>query len=84
MVYNQHAKLKFFISLAGTILSIVLLVYLFYSVGIDEFLASLKNLSIVRIVLVIVLIFISRLATFGRWHALLQIETIKVNWKDSL
>jgi uncharacterized membrane protein YbhN (UPF0104 family) len=84
MVKKSQSKWKFLIRLAGTILSIVLLIYLFYSVGLDEFLASLKNLSIGRIVLVIVLIFVSRLATFGRWHVLLQIESIKVNWKDSL
>lgn len=84
MVKNQHSKWKFFIRLAGTILSIGLLIYLFYSVGLDELLANLQNLSTGRIVLVIVLIFISRLATFGRWHVLLQIESIKVNWKDSL
>lgn len=84
MVKNQHSKWKFFIRLAGTILSIVLLIYLFHSVGMDEFLANLKNLSIGRIALVIVLIFVSRLATFGRWHVLLQIESIKVDWKDSL
>ncbi len=81
---NQSSKWKFFIRLAGTILSIVLLVYLFYSVGLQEMLASLKNLTIGRIVLVIVLIFVSRLATFARWHVLLQIESIEVNWKDSL
>jgi hypothetical protein len=84
MVKKSQSKWKFLIRLAGTILSIVLLIYLFYSVGLDEFLASLKNLSIGRIILVIVLIFVSRLATFGRWHVLLQIESIKVNWKDSL
>ena len=81
---NQPSKWKFFIRLAGTILSIVSLVYLFYSVGLQELLASLKNLSIGRIVLVIILIFVSRLATFARWHVLLQIETINVDWKDSL
>jgi uncharacterized membrane protein YbhN (UPF0104 family) len=84
MIKNQHSKWKFFIRLSGTILSIVLLAYLFYSVGLQELLASLKNLTSGRIVMVIILIFISRLATFGRWHVLLQIESIKVNWKDSL
>ena len=34
--------------------------------------------------LVVALIFVSRLATFARWHSLLQIESVKVNWKDSL
>jgi uncharacterized membrane protein YbhN (UPF0104 family) len=84
MVKPQQSKWNFLIRLAGTIFSIVLLIYLFFSVGMDDLLASLKNLTIIRIVLVIVLIFISRLATFARWHVLLQIETINVDWKDSL
>ena len=84
MVKPQQSKWKFFIRLVGTILSIVLLVYLFYSVGLQELMASLKILTIGRIILVIVLIFVSRLATFARWHVLLQIERINVDWKDSL
>ncbi len=84
MVQPKQSRWKFIIRLAGTILSLILLIYLFASVGMEDFIASLKGLSPVRIVLVIVLIFISRLATFGRWHVLLQIESIQVNWKDSL
>ncbi len=84
MVKDQHKNWKFFIRLAGTILSVVLLIYLFYSVGMDKLWNSLKYLTIGRIVLVVALIFISRVATFARWHVLLQIDSIKVNWKDSL
>ncbi len=84
MVKKQKTKWKFFIRLAGTLLSVGLLVYLFYKVGMNELWQSLKQLSVGSIVLVIILIFVSRLATVGRWHVLLQLESIKVNWKDSL
>ncbi len=83
---NKHQKpsWKFIIRLTGTILSIVLVIYLFYSIGWSEFVISLNKLSWGNIFLVLLLIFISRLATVGRWHMLLQIESVKVNWKDSL
>ena len=84
MVNNQTSKRNFFLRLAGTILSIILLVYLFYSVGWKELLLSIRSLSWERIIIVVLLILISRLATFARWHVLLQIESIKVDWKDSL
>lgn len=84
MAKNQKTKWKFFIRLAGTLLSVGLLVYLFSTVGLEKLWQSLKQLSIGSIVLVVVLTFVSRLATFGRWHVLLQIESINVNWKDTL
>lgn len=77
-------KWKKIFRLTGTILSIVLLAYLFYSVGWKEISTGLKELSLSRIIAVVVIIFISRLATFARWHMLLQVEQKKVNWKDSL
>ncbi len=84
MVKLQKTKWKFLIRLVGTLLSVIVLVYLFSTVGLDKLWHSLKQLSVGSIVLVVVLTFVSRLATFGRWHVLLQIESINVNWKDSL
>ena len=84
MINNQKSKWNFIIRLVGTTLSIILLIYLFYTVGLEELISSVKSLSLGRILLVILLIFISRIATFARWHVLLQIDTIKVSWKDSL
>lgn len=84
MINNQKSKWNFIIRLVGTILSIILLIYLFYTVGLEELISSVKSLSLGRILLVILLIFISRIATFARWHVLLQIDTINVSWKDSL
>ncbi len=81
---SKNKKWQVTIRWIGTLLSLALLIYLFFNTGIDEIVAALKKLSLSKIILVILLIFISRIATFFRWHMLLQIETIKVHWKDSL
>jgi len=54
------------------------------SAGLDEIIQSLEKLSFGTIVAIIGLIFLSRIATFLRWHVLLQIDKDKVNWRDSL
>ena len=69
---------------AGTILSILLLIHLVITLGQEQFLNSIQQLSGKNILLVILLIYASRLATFARWHVLLQVEDMYVNWKDSL
>lgn len=80
----KKKRVKLIIRWIGTILSILLFIYLFYVTGFEEILTTLKELSYFRILMVIFLIFISRMATFARWHVLLQVEQIKVNWRDSL
>ncbi|MEM5774077.1 MAG: lysylphosphatidylglycerol synthase transmembrane domain-containing protein, partial [Anaerolineaceae bacterium] len=84
MAEPKSNKWKKVFRLTGTILSVILLVYLFYSIGWDEISAGLKAISPWRIAAVIFIMAVSRLATFARWHVLLQIDKIKVNWKDSL
>ena len=74
MSEQKSNKWKKVFRLTGTILSVFLLAYLFYSIGWDEISAGLKELSLSRIIAVVVIIFISRLATFARWHMLLQVE----------
>ncbi len=75
---------KVIIRWVGTFLSLLLLVELVVRSGPQEFLASLQKLSFLKIFLVMLLIFVSRIATFIRWHVLLQIEDMHVDWKDSL
>jgi hypothetical protein len=85
MKLNKHNKnWKIIIRWIGTILSILLLVYLFYTTGIEEIIDALKKISLSRLLMMMFLIFVSRLATFLRWHSLLHIENLKVHWKDSL
>jgi len=60
------------------------MVYLIITAGIDEIIRSLGKLSWGTILAITGLIFLSRIATFARWHVLLQIDKIQVNWRDSL
>jgi len=69
---------------AGTIIAIVILVYLFSQIGAAETWATIQRISGWRIAAVLVLVFVSRFATFGRWHSLLQVQDMHVPWKDSL
>jgi len=69
---------------AGTIIAIVILVYLFSQIGAAETWATIQRISGWRIAVVLVLVFVSRFATFGRWHSLLQVQDMHVPWKDSL
>lgn len=75
---------KVIIRWVGTFLSFVLLIELVRTSGSKEFFSSLQKLSAIKIFLVLVLIFVSRIATFLRWHILLQIDDMHVDWKDSL
>ncbi len=68
----------------GTIIAIVILVYLFSQIGAAETWATIQRISGWRIAAVLVLVFISRFATFGRWHSLLQVQDMHVPWQDSL
>ena len=68
----------------GTIIAIVILVYLFSQIGAAKTWATIQRISGWRIAAVLVLVFVSRFATFGRWHSLLQVQDMHVPWKDSL
>ena len=68
----------------GTIIAIVILVYLFSQIGAAETWATIQRISGWRIAAVLILVFVSRFATFGRWHSLLQVQDMHVPWKDSL
>ena len=72
------------ISWAGTLLSIGILVYLFRQIGAEETWAAVRKISLWRAAAVLVLVFVSRLATWGRWHTLLQVQALRVRWQDSL
>ncbi|MRS04908.1 flippase-like domain-containing protein, partial [bacterium] len=84
MPKQRQIKWKLIIRWAGTLLSVLLLVYLMLSAGLDEIIQSLEKLSFGTILSISGLIFLSRIATFARWHVLLQIDMDKVNWRDSL
>lgn len=68
----------------GTILSMILLIYLLSQQGWDEILLTVKQIPIWRLVLAMGLISISRLAVSARWHLLLRSINIKITFWQSL
>jgi hypothetical protein len=60
------------------------LIYLLSRVGWGEAWQTIRQLTAWRILLVLVLVFISRLATFGRWYTLLKDQTPTLSIVDTL
>jgi uncharacterized membrane protein YbhN (UPF0104 family) len=81
---KQKNRWNVIVRWAGTIIAIIILVYLFTQIGAAEAWATIQRISGWRIATVLVLVFVSRFATFGRWHSLLQVQEMRVPWKDSL
>ena len=70
MQSGKKGKLNTIIRWLGTALSLGILVWLLSKVGWKEAWETIKLLDWWRIVLVIGLVYVSRLATYLRWHAL--------------
>ena len=84
MEKNAKINWNLIIRWAGTLLSIGILVFLFKQIGAEETWAAVRKISLWRAAAVLVLVFVSRLATWGRWHTLLQVQALRVRWQDSL
>jgi uncharacterized membrane protein YbhN (UPF0104 family) len=72
---------------AGTIISLLLLIWVFYNSRADIAVA-LKNAAqpetLVKVLIAAVLIILSRLCTVARWHTLLRFGGIPIPFKDTL
>jgi len=68
----------------GTLLSVGIMIYLLSRVGWGEAWQTIRQLTAWRILLVLVLVFVSRLATFGRWYTLLKDQTPTLSLMDTL
>lgn len=77
-------RLNLIVRWAGTLLSIGIMIYLLSRVGWGEAWQTIRQLTAWRIFLVLVLVFISRLATFGRWYMLLKDQTPTLGIIDTL
>ncbi len=67
----------------GTIVAVVLMVYLLYEQGWGEIEAAIKQIEPWRLGLALVLMIISRLAVTGRWHVLLHSGGIRITPSQS-
>ena len=73
--------------LTGTILSFILLIWVFYNSR-EDIAVALKNAAqpetLIRVLLAAGLIMLSRLCTVARWHTLLRSGGIPIPFKDTL
>ena len=81
---SEKSHIHIFIRWGGTLLSIGIMIYLLSRVGWGEAWQTIRQLTAWRILLVLVLVFVSRLATFGRWHTLLKDQTPTLGIMDTL
>lgn len=79
MQNEQKNKVKLIIRWAGTIVSIAIMVYLLSKVGWREAWETVSQLAWWRIGVILVLVFVSRFATYFRWQALLSVQDEKVS-----
>lgn len=84
MSKKNRPRLNLIIRWGGTLLSIGIMIYLLSRVGWGEAWQTIRQLTAWRILLVLVLVFVSRLATFGRWHTLLKDQTPTLGVIDTL
>jgi len=72
------------VQLAGTLLAIVLLVFLLKEEGWNEILTAMRKVQIANLLWVALLFLISRFAVAGRWHVLLKSGGVDIHVKDSI
>lgn len=68
----------------GTLLSLAVMVFLLSRVGWRDAWQTIRQLTAWRVAAVLVLVFVSRFATFGRWYTLLKDQTPTLSMADSL
>jgi uncharacterized membrane protein YbhN (UPF0104 family) len=71
------------VQLVGTILAIVLLVFLLREGGWNEILNAMRQIQVADLFWVALLFLISRLAVVARWHVLLKSGGVDIRFKDS-
>ncbi len=84
MSVKRRPQLNLIIRWVGTLLSLAVMVYLLSQVGWLEAWQTIRQLTAWRIAAVLVLVFVSRFATFGRWYTLLKDQTPTLSMADSL
>ena len=84
MSKQSNQRLKLVIRWGGTLLSIGILIYLLRRIGWQEAWQTIRQLTVWRILLVLMLVFISRLATFGRWYTLLKDQTPTLSFTEAM
>lgn len=80
----RKSSTSFVLRLIGSLASVALLAYLLHQQGWNQIADAIRQIAGWRLALVCVLMFISRLATGGRWHVLLRGLKVGVHLRQSL
>lgn len=67
----------------GTLLALILLVYLLSQQGWAEIWSALRQISTAQVLLALLLMLLSRLAVIGRWHVLLRSSGVPISLGQS-
>jgi hypothetical protein len=70
--------------MAGTLLAVVLIVVLVREGGWDDVLAALKQMSLIRLFLGLILVLVSRFFVAARWYVLLRSGNVKISFSRSV
>ena len=84
MPKQNKQRLNLIIRWGGTLLSVGVMIYLLSRVGWGEAWQTIRLLTAWRIALVLILVFVSRISTFGRWFILLKDQTPTLSLSDTL
>jgi hypothetical protein len=83
--FLTHSKKQVsLLRLLGTLISVVLLIYLLSEQGWDEILAAIQQISAWRLALALAVMFASRFSVTGRWHVLLRSGRIPIPFRQTL
>lgn len=77
---NKQRNTAFWLRIGGTLLAIVLLIYLLSEQGWEEILLAMKRITLWQFALALALQLLSRLAVCGRWHVLLRGANLPVSF----
>lgn len=81
---KQAAGRQAAVRMIGTLIALVLLVYLLSQQGWREIAIAIHQIPFWRLALAMVLMFISRFAVAARWHVLLRAPHLKIPFRQSL
>jgi glycosyltransferase 2 family protein len=79
---KQDSKTRLVLRWVGSLLTIILLVYLFSRQGWGEIIAAIRQIPTWHLLLAFALTLISRIAVSFRWYALLAVSDMDITWQQ--
>lgn len=80
---NASSRKGFWLRLAGTLLTLALLVYLLREQGWAEIQLALRQITVWQLLLSLAVVMISRMAVCARWHVLLRGASLDVRFSQT-